>query len=233
MRTLLAINEKSSEQSFWKNMDSFVLLVYARLTASRAFLQQLLACLNFRIRRFILFLQTKKVIYMNYCSSRSSWKPWWWVRLDLIFPMRYIYINSNLNTEFTKSSRSTKFKLVLPRNVSQIITKNVSISTRIVISYAIKRDIPLRIWWKVIGNWYKTWSQVPDEWKVIVKQEVSEETKKKKTQKSRTMIITVWDLFLFYFCNYFCLKNLRLRCCIGLELNILTWSTKVLKGIEY
>ena len=54
---------------------------------------------------------------------------------------------------------------------------------------------------------------------------------KKKTQKSRTMIITLWDLFLFYFCNYFCLKNLRLRCCIGLELNILTWSTKVLKGI--
>ena len=67
------------------------------------------------------------------------------MRLDLIFPMRDIYINSNLNTEFTKRSRSTKFKLVLPRNVSQMITKNVSISTRIVISYAIKRDIPLRI----------------------------------------------------------------------------------------
>ena len=55
--------------------------------------------------------------------------------------------------------------------------------------------------------------------------------RKKKNQKSRTMIITVWDLFLFYFCNYFCLKKLHLRCCIGLELNILTWSTKVLKGI--
>ena len=159
-------------------MDSFVLLAYASFTASRTFLQQLLACLNFRIRRFILLLQTKKVISMNYGSSTSSWKPWRWVRLDLIFPMRDIYINSNLNTEFTKNSRSTKFKLVLPRNVSQMITKNVPISTRIVISYAIKRDIPLRIWWKVIGNWYITWSQVPDEWKVIVKQEVSEETKK-------------------------------------------------------
>ena len=55
--------------------------------------------------------------------------------------------------------------------------------------------------------------------------------RKKKNQKSRTMIITVWDLFLFYFCNYFCLKKLHLRCCIGLELNILTGSTKVLKGI--
>ena len=55
--------------------------------------------------------------------------------------------------------------------------------------------------------------------------------RKKKIQKSRTMIITVWDLFLFYFCNYFCLTKLHLRCCIGLEVNILTWSKKVLKGI--
>ena len=55
--------------------------------------------------------------------------------------------------------------------------------------------------------------------------------RKKKIQKSRTMIITIWDLFLFYFCNYFCLKKLHLRCCIGLELNILTWSTKVIKVI--
>ena len=51
--------------------------------------------------------------------------------------------------------------------------------------------------------------------------------RKKKIRQSRTMIITIWD----YFCNYFCLKKLHLRCCIGLELNILTWSTKVLKGI--
>ena len=135
-------------------MDSFVLLVYASFTASRTFLQQLLACLNFRIRRFILLLQTKKwFISMNYDSSRSSWKPWWWVRLDLIFPMRDIYINSNLNTEFTKNSRSTKFKYIHPWNISQMITRNIPISTRIVISYAIKWDISLGIWWKVNGNW--------------------------------------------------------------------------------
>ena len=134
-------------------MDSFVLLVYASFTASRTFLQQLLACLNFRIRRFMILLQTKKVISMNYDSSRSSWKPWWWVRLDLIFPMRDIYINSNLNTEFTKNSRSTKFKYIHPWNISQRITRNIPISTRIVISYAIKWDISLGIWWKVNGNW--------------------------------------------------------------------------------
>ena len=49
---------------------------------------------------------------MNYGSSRSSWKPWRWVRLDLILSMRDIYINSNLNplTNFISSSRSTDFK---------------------------------------------------------------------------------------------------------------------------
>ena len=29
----------------------------------------------------------------------------------------------------------------------------------------------------------------------------------------------------------FCHKELHLRCCIGLELNIVTWYTKILKGI--
>ena len=51
--------------------------------------------LYFRFRRFILLVQTKKVISMNYGSSTSSWKPWRWVRLDLILMMRNIYINSH------------------------------------------------------------------------------------------------------------------------------------------
>ena len=164
-------------------MDSFVLLAYASFTASRTFLQQLLACLNFRIRRFILLLQTKKVIFMNYGSNTRSWKPWWWVRLDLIFPMRDIYINSNLNTEFTKNSRSTKFKYILPWNISQMITKNVPISTRIVKSFAIKWDIPLWIWWKVNGNWDITWSEVPNGEKVIVEQ-ILGIRRKKKTKRA-------------------------------------------------
>ena len=37
--------------------------------------------LYFRIRRFILLVQMKKVISMNYGSSTSNWKPWRWVRL--------------------------------------------------------------------------------------------------------------------------------------------------------
>ena len=49
LRTLLEICQKSREQSFWEVMDSFVLLVYASLTASRTLLQRLLACLNFAL----------------------------------------------------------------------------------------------------------------------------------------------------------------------------------------
>ena len=111
--------------------------------------------LYFTIKRIILLVQMKKVICMNYGSSTSSWKPWRWVRLDLIFYMRDIYINSNLNpfSKFTSSSRGTEFKDILPWNISQTIPKTVLISIRIVISYAIKQGIPLWIWWEVNENW--------------------------------------------------------------------------------
>ena len=49
LRTLLAIHQKSREPSFWEVMDSFVLLAYASLAASRTLLQRLLACLNFTL----------------------------------------------------------------------------------------------------------------------------------------------------------------------------------------
>ena len=49
LRTLLAICQKSQEPSFWKLMDSFVLLAYSSLAASRTLLQQLLARLNFTL----------------------------------------------------------------------------------------------------------------------------------------------------------------------------------------
>ena len=49
LRTLLAIRQKSREPSFWEVMESFVLLAYASLAASRTLLQRLLACLNFTL----------------------------------------------------------------------------------------------------------------------------------------------------------------------------------------
>ena len=96
----------------------------------------------------------KKMISMNYGSSTRSIKPWRWVSLDLILTMRDIYINSNLNplTKFISSSRSTEFKDMLWWSISQMITKTVPMNTRIVISYAMKQDIPFWVLQKVNGN---------------------------------------------------------------------------------
>ena len=54
--------------------------------------------LYFRFRRSVLLAQTKTVISMSYgssTSSTSSWKPWSWVRLNLVYTMSDTYINSN------------------------------------------------------------------------------------------------------------------------------------------
>ena len=83
-RTLLAIHQKYQEPSFCEVISSFVLLAYANLATSGTLLQLLLACLNFRFRRFILLVQMKKVISMSFGSSASSWNSWRWVRLDLM-----------------------------------------------------------------------------------------------------------------------------------------------------
>ena len=92
---------------------------------------------------------------MNYGSSASCWKPWRRVSFYLILTMRDTYMNSNLNpiTKFNSTSRSTGFKDILPWNISQMITKTISISTRIVINYAMKRSIPFWAYWRVNGNW--------------------------------------------------------------------------------
>ena len=60
LRTLLAIRQKSREPSFWEVMDSFVLLAYASLAASRTLLQQLLAYLNFTLDSEDLFRWYKR-----------------------------------------------------------------------------------------------------------------------------------------------------------------------------
>ena len=103
-------------------MDSFlllklILLAYAILAASRPFATiTSLTGLYLRIRRFFFLVQTKKVISMNYGSSTSSWKPWRWMRLDLIFSMRDIYISPTWihSQNFLRNSRNTEFKDILP-----------------------------------------------------------------------------------------------------------------------
>ena len=56
--------------------------------------------------------------------------------------MKDVHINSNLNP-LTKFTRSTDFTDMFPWSISQMITKTISISTIIVINYAVKRDILL------------------------------------------------------------------------------------------
>ena len=73
LRTLLAIRQKSRGPSFWEVMDSFVLEGYASFCSFKNPFATIasLSELYFRFRRFMLLVQTKKVISMNYDSSTS------------------------------------------------------------------------------------------------------------------------------------------------------------------
>ena len=74
LRTLLAIRQKSREPSFWEVMDSFVLLAYASLAASKTFLQQLLACLNFTLdsRNFHFWYKEKKLFLWTMAAAQAA-----------------------------------------------------------------------------------------------------------------------------------------------------------------
>ena len=115
------------------------------------------------------------------------------MRLDLILLVRDIYINSNLKplTKFTRISRSTEFKGMIPWNIPQMITQTVPISTRIVINSAVKWGIPLCIWWKVNGNWDNNMISIPQRRESHCRTKTSI---KRKIEKSRTVRITVCDL---------------------------------------
>ena len=155
LRTLLAIRQKSQESNFCEAIDSYI----NSISKFGSFKNPLATITSlpevyFRLRKFVLLIQTKKVISRNYGSNTSSWKPWRWVRLELILSIRNIHINTNLNPliKFTSSSRSTTFIDILLWNISQMIMKTVPIST-LVIGYVMKQGIPLWIWWKVNRNW--------------------------------------------------------------------------------
>ena len=73
LRTLLTIHQKSQEPGFWEVIHSFVLLAHASLAALRTLLMiTSLPEFYLRFRTFILLVQTKKAISMNYGSSTRS-----------------------------------------------------------------------------------------------------------------------------------------------------------------
>ena len=60
LRALSGIRQKSREPRFSEAMDSFVLLAYSSLAASRILLQRLLACLNLTLESEDLFFWYKQ-----------------------------------------------------------------------------------------------------------------------------------------------------------------------------
>ena len=74
LRTLLAIHQKSQEPSFWEVIDSFVLVAYASLAASRTLLQRLLACLNFTLESedFSLWYKRKKWFLWTMAAAQAA-----------------------------------------------------------------------------------------------------------------------------------------------------------------
>ena len=147
-----------------------------------------------RFRRFTMLVQTKEVISINYGSNKSCWKPWRWVRFDFILMMRDIYINSNLKqlTKFTSSSRSTEFKDILLWNISQMITKTIPVSTRIVIRHAMKPGILSWAFWKVNGNWDNNVIRI-SQWRESLCRTYTSVRRKKLIQMNRTVRVTAWD----------------------------------------
>ena len=123
-----------------------------------------LAELYCRFKRFILFMQMKKVISMSYDSGTSNWEPWRWVRLDLTWDM---YINSNLANS-QNSVPAAEAPRNSPWNIRQMISKTVPISTRIVIRYAMRRLFPLEFEGKSMETEITIWSEFPKKGKVVL-----------------------------------------------------------------
>ena len=114
--------------------------------------------------------------------------------LGLILMTRAIYINSNLNplTKITSSSRSTKFKDIVPCNISQMISKTITISTRIVISYTMKWGILFGVYWTINGNWENNMIRI-FQWRESHCRKNTSIRRNKLIQNSRPVRVTVWD----------------------------------------
>ena len=97
----------------------------------------------------------KSCISHWFMLKHKQLKPWKWMRHHLIYTMRKIYINSNLETltKFSSNCRSTEFKDIIPWNISKMITETIPIHTRIVISCEMRRSNPFWVWRKVNGIW--------------------------------------------------------------------------------
>ena len=90
-------------------------------------------------------------------------------------------------TEFTSSNRSTKFKDILPWNISQMITKTNPISTRMAISHTMNRASYFDFIGKSMETETTKWSEFLNEGQVIVEKILASE-KRNKIEK-----IGLWE----------------------------------------
>ena len=73
LRTLLAICQKLREPSFWEMMDSCFISIYKFGSFKKTFATSTsLAELYFKFRKFILLVETNKVISMNYGTAQAA-----------------------------------------------------------------------------------------------------------------------------------------------------------------
>ena len=114
LRTLSAIRLKSCEPSFWVIIDSCFISLSKSDSLNNLFATiTTLSELHSRCRRFMLLVQTKELVSMSYGSSTSNLKPRRWMKLDLLFTMSDVSINSNVDpfTKFSSSSSSRNLKI--------------------------------------------------------------------------------------------------------------------------
>ena len=101
--------------------------------------------LYFRFRRFILLLQMKKVISMNYGDEGrlTSYLRWG----------IYTSIPTRTYSQTSLAAAEALSLEIASHWTSQIITKTIPISTRKVVDYVMKWGILFSVYWKVNGNW--------------------------------------------------------------------------------
>ena len=128
------------------------------------------------------------MISMNYGSSTSSWKSWKWVRHDLIFTMMDTYISFILKiltkltwTEFSIFSQEAFLKW--PRRLFQQNSH----------SYAMKQGIKIWVWPKVNRNRDNHMIRI-SQWSVSHCRANNSVIRNKKTQKNRTVRVTLRDM---------------------------------------
>ena len=149
LRTLLAIRQKSREPSFWEVMNSFVLLAYASLAASRTLLQRLLACLNFTLESedFSLWYKRKKWFLWTMAAAQAAenhgdeWGLTWYLRWGI-----YTSVPTWTHGQNSLAAEEALSLKISYHGTSFIDRLDIQIIMRMVISYAMKRGIPLWIW---------------------------------------------------------------------------------------